>query len=255
MSDALTLLKAGIESQPLFLAHGMGGSTIEFSDLVKFVRTERSVYGLQARGNDGAEQPFERIEDLARYYLEAIKQLQYRGPYFLIGFSLGGLVALEMAQQLSSTGEIVALLAMMDSYPHPKQLSLWQRTRLASRLIKRRTFTTTLFSTGSAPHLKSSVHDPDDQAAGQTDETTNTRLRAYDSAHLAWRHYQPRFYHGKIHFVRVAVPTIYPDNPIAVWGKLASELEVQTVPGDHHEILTANYEILGSVLSGYLAER
>src|SRR5450432_1342480 len=139
MSDVLTLLKAGTESQPLFMAHGMGGNAMEFSDLVKLVRTERPIYGLQAKGNDGAEEPFERIEDLARYYLDAIKQLQSRGPYFLIGFSLGGLIALEMAQQLSSSGEIVALLAMMDSYPHPKQLSLWQRTRLASRLIKRRT--------------------------------------------------------------------------------------------------------------------
>ncbi len=246
MSGVLTLLKAGTESQPLFMAHGMGGSAIEFSDLVKFVRTERCIYGLQAKGNDGAEEPFERIEDLARYYLDAIKQLQPRGPYFLIGFSLGGLVALEMAQQLSSGGESVALLAMMDSYPHPAHLSLWQRIRLALR--RSRVVDAEAGVGQTAPrhitHLSADYAQP----------PTSAMRRAYDSANLAWTRYRPKFYQGKIHFVRAAVPTIYPDNPVAVWGKLASELEVETVPGDHHDILTKHFEILGSVLSRYLAE-
>jgi acetoacetyl-CoA synthetase len=247
MSDVLTLLKAGTESQPLFMAHGMGGNAMEFSDLVKLVRTERPIYGLQAKGNDGAEEPFERIEDLARYYLDAIKQLQSRGPYFLIGFSLGGLIALEMAQQLSSSGEIVALLAMMDSYPHPTHLSLRQRIRLALRRSKVVGSEHGVGKTSAPPHV---THISADYAQ----PTPSAMRRAYDSAYLAWTRYRPRFYHGKIHFVRAAVPTIYPDNSVAVWGKLADEVEVQTVPGDHHEILTKNFEILGSVLSRYLAE-
>jgi acetoacetyl-CoA synthetase len=247
MSDVLTLLKAGTGSQPLFMAHGMGGSAIEFSDLVKFVRTERAIYGLQARGNDGAGEPFERIEDLARYYLDAIKQLQSRGPYFLLGFSLGGLVALEMAQQLSSSGEIVALLAMMDSYPHPAHLPLWQRISLALRRSKVVDSEHGIGKTSAPP-------DTTHISADYAQPTTSAMQRAYDRANLAWTRYRPKFYQGKIHFVRAAVPTIYPDNPVAIWGKLADELEVQTVPGDHHEILTKHFEILGSVLSRYLGE-
>lgn len=229
MSEVLTLLKAGTESQPLFLAHGMGGSVDEFCDLVKFLPTERSIYGLQAKGNDGVEEPFERIEDSAAYFIEAIKEVQPRGPYLLAGYSLGGLVVLEMAQRLSSKGETVALLAMMDTYPHPQNLSFWQRVRLALRRIKRR-------------------------ASSTVSASSSVTNRAYESAHMAWKQYRPRFYEGKIYFVRAAISTIYPADPIAVWDKLARKLEVRTVPGDHHGILAEHFEVLGSVVSEYLRD-
>jgi thioesterase domain-containing protein len=67
---------------------------------------------------------------MARYSLGAVKQLQPHGPYLLIGFSLGGLVALEMAQQLVAQGEKIGLLAMLDSYPHVSRLSRGQRGSL-----------------------------------------------------------------------------------------------------------------------------
>jgi thioesterase domain-containing protein len=253
MIEVLTPLRLGKKSHPLFMAHGMGGRADEFVHLVGFVRTEQCIYGLQAKGNDGVEPPFERIEELARYYLDAIKRVQPHGPYFLVGFSLGGLVALEMARQISSSGEIVALLAMLESYPHPKQLSLSQRIRLVSRRVKRRALTLLPFPTHFNPRLKSSVHEPDDQIAVRT-HTLPVTKRAYESAYTAWKHYQPRLYQGKIHFVKAAVTTIYPDDPFAVWGKLVEEIEVQTVPGDHHGILNTYFGILGSVLSRYLRE-
>ncbi len=237
MSDVLVQLKAGDESQPLFLAHGMGGSADEFRDLLKHIHTGRSIYGLQARGNDGLEEPFERIEDLAEYFLNAIKTIQTRGPYFLIGFSLGGIVALEMAQQLSARGESAALLAMMDSYPHPKRLSPWQRIQLALRRSKGRGLSTS----------------PDPTQPFSTSVRPQSAIgRAYTGACTAWKLYRPRFYQGKIYFVRAAISTIYPNDPIAIWGQLASELEVQTVPGDHHGILAENCAILGSLLSEFL---
>jgi aspartate racemase len=250
MSEALIQLKAGTESQPLFLAHGMGGSVDEFRDLVKFIQTERSICGLQARGNDGVEKPFDRIEDSAQYFLDAIKKAQPAGPYFLLGYSLGGLVALEMAQQLASQGQTIGLLAMLESYPHPTQLALGQRIRLALRM-KRRALRAV--PDPSKPRLSASVRNTDFGLEGRS-HTLPVTERAYKSAYNEWTHYQPRFYEGKIHFVRAAISTIYPDDPIAVWSRLARELEVVTVPGDHHGILAEHYEILGSMLSGYLRD-
>jgi len=250
MSEVLVPLKAGAESQPIFLAHGMGGSVDEFRDLVKFIRTERPIYGLQAKGNDGIEVPFDRIEDLAGYFLDTIKKTQPGGPYFLIGYSLGGLVAIEMAQRLASQGQIVGLLAMLESYPHLTQLALWQRIRLALRRIKRRALSTA--STPSKSPSNASVHDPDPRVEGATHMPSVTE-HAYNCAYSAWKHYRPRSYQGKIYFVRAAISTIYPDNPTAVWGKLASELEVETVQGDHHGILAEHCEMLGSLLSRLIA--
>lgn len=251
MSEVLVPLKAGTASQPLFLAHGMGGSVDEFRDLVKFIRTERPIYGLQAKRNGGVAQPFERIEDLAGYFLEAIKKVQPRGPYFLIGYSLGGLVALEMAQQLSSSADTVALLAMLDSYPHPKRFALWQRIRLASRRVKLAIMNP---SKRFNRHFKSSAPGSKNQIASTVQSGSEIMRRAYDSAYCAWTRYQPRFYEGKIHFVKAEAATIYPENPVAVWRNLAGDIEVQTVPGDHHEIMTKHFEILGSVLSRWIAK-
>jgi thioesterase domain-containing protein len=89
----------------------LGGSVMDFFQIVKHIQTPRAIHGMQAKGIDGVEEPLDRIEDMARYSLEAVRQVQHRGPYILIGFSLGGLVALEMAQQLIAQGERVGLLA------------------------------------------------------------------------------------------------------------------------------------------------
>ncbi len=136
----LLQLKEGVGA-PIFLAHGLGGTAMDFFQLVKHLKTQRPIYGMQAKGTDGVDEPFDRIEDLAQFYLNAIKELQPHGPYFLVGYSLGGLVMLEMAQRLTENGEKIALLAMLESYPHPKFLSLKQRVRLGSRLANQRAST------------------------------------------------------------------------------------------------------------------
>src|SRR5438132_10198969 len=106
--------------------------------MIRHIQLRHPLYGMQAKSIDGVEEPFERIEDMAQFYLDAIKTLQPQGPYLLVGFSLGGLVTLEMAQRLSESGEKVALLAMLDSYPHISYLSPGQRLRLTTRLMARR---------------------------------------------------------------------------------------------------------------------
>src|SRR5208283_362006 len=129
----LVLLKAGTEEPPVFFAHGLGGSAMDFFQPVKHIQSGHPIYGMQARGIDGVDEPFERIEDMAQFHLDAIKELQPHGPYLLIGYSLGGLVTLEMAQRLSARGEKIALLAMLDAYPHISHLPLGQRLRIRAR--------------------------------------------------------------------------------------------------------------------------
>ncbi len=129
-------LKAGSERPPILIAHGLDGLT-SFSRLAEHIRTGHPVYGIQARGVDGLEEPYDRIEDMAQFYLDALDRVQPKGPYILIGYSFGGLVALEMAQRLSRNEENVALLVLIDAYPHPRFLSRDQRLRLFARRIRR----------------------------------------------------------------------------------------------------------------------
>jgi len=240
---ALVELKAGSVHPPVFIAHGLGGSVMDFFQVVKHIQTGHAIHGMQAKGIDGIDEPLDRIEDMARYSLDAVKALQPHGPYLLVGFSLGGLAALEMAQQLIAEGEKVGLLAMLDSYPHMTRLSRSQRARLSARQTWRRV-ARRLHWLGVSPPFETTV-----------EVSPSPALQHFrDRSYLALERYQPRFYPGKISFIRAAIPTDFPADPAAVWSHLAQEFQVKTVPGDHLGIMTAHFEELASAISAYLRE-
>src|SRR5271170_100954 len=134
---SLVQLRPGTSDTPVFIAHGLGGSAMEFFQLVKHIDSPHPMYGMQARGTDGSDEPLDRIEDMAQFHVDAIRSLQPKGPYFLVGYSLGGLVTLEMARRLTEMGETIGLLALLESYPHRRYVSLEQRVRLALRVTVR----------------------------------------------------------------------------------------------------------------------
>jgi thioesterase domain-containing protein len=85
--------------------------------LARFVPADYPLYGLQARGFDGTSPLPGSLSDMAADYLEQIRSVQPSGPYHLLGWSFGGIVAHEIAVQLQAAGEEVAALIVMDTYP------------------------------------------------------------------------------------------------------------------------------------------
>ncbi|MFR9749971.1 amino acid adenylation domain-containing protein [Nocardia sp. 004] len=106
---------AQTDQAPVFCVHPAIGLAWCYSGLLAHLAPDRPVYGLQAphvAGDDG----YESIAEAASHYVATIKAIQPEGPYHLLGWSLGGLIAHEIAVQLQHAGAQVALLAMMDSY-------------------------------------------------------------------------------------------------------------------------------------------
>jgi thioesterase domain-containing protein len=101
--------------RPLFCVHPAGGTVFCYRDLARFLDPSRPLYGLQARGIDGLQSPHTRIEDMAGEYVAAMRSVQPQGPYLLAGWSLGGILAFEMARQLASDGFETGLLAVIDA--------------------------------------------------------------------------------------------------------------------------------------------
>jgi len=113
--NPLVPIQAGGEHAPLFVVHGMLGNVLHLRHLAQALGPDQPFYGLQARGLDGLETPQDRVEDMASDYLRAIRRVQPHGPYFLGGYSFGGLVAFEMSRQLTAQGEQVAALVLFDT--------------------------------------------------------------------------------------------------------------------------------------------
>ncbi len=100
---------------PFFCFHGAGGNVLNYSVLIPYLGLDQPLYGLQSQGLDGTTPPLEKIETMASHYVREIKTLQPHGPYFFGGGSMGGMIALEAAQQLQRTGEQIGILVMFDT--------------------------------------------------------------------------------------------------------------------------------------------
>jgi acetoacetyl-CoA synthetase len=261
---SLVLLKPGV-GHPVFIAHGLGGSAMEFFQLVKHIEGINPIYGLQARGTDGTDEPLDRIEDMAQFHIDAIREIQTTGPYFLIGYSLGGLVALEMARKLKETGHSIGLLVLLESYPHRRYVPLGQRARLTARLVWRHT--SNMLELPIADAISYLLQPSERLSHFSRNEdgrlyrhpptgvwSTAAMQRVRDSGYTALVRYRPRHFAGKISFVVAAKPSDFPDNPVAVWSELTDGLTVETTTGDHFEIITTYFESLAGVLTRYLRE-
>jgi acyl transferase domain-containing protein/thioesterase domain-containing protein/acyl carrier protein len=114
--SSLVPIQSSGSRPPLFCVHGAGGNVMVFSTLTHYLGLEQPIYGLQAQGVDGKSQPLTRLEDMAALYIRDMKAAFPQGPYLLAGFSMGGEVAFEMAQQLQAQGDEVRLLVLFDTF-------------------------------------------------------------------------------------------------------------------------------------------
>ncbi len=105
---------------PLFCVHALGGEVLYYYRLARHLGADQPLYGLQARPVDGRDEASRvTIEEMAAEYVDAVRSFQPAGPYLLAGYSFGGVVAFEMARQLTGAGEEVALLAILDQPVSP----------------------------------------------------------------------------------------------------------------------------------------
>ncbi|WP_084483903.1 non-ribosomal peptide synthetase [Nocardia anaemiae] len=113
--DVMLPIRTSGTAEPLFCIHPIGGIAWSFAGLAAHLDADRPIYGLQSPALSSADPLPDSIEDWARHYVKHVRALQPEGPYHLLGWSLGGVLAHAMAVQLQDEGAQVALLGMMDS--------------------------------------------------------------------------------------------------------------------------------------------
>jgi thioesterase domain-containing protein/acyl carrier protein len=115
--DVLLPLRANGDRLPVFCVHPVGALSWMYSGLLRHIPAEYPVYGVQARGIAQDEELPGSVPEMAAEYVDAIQRVQPNGPYHLLGWSLGAIIAHEIAAQLEARGERVAMVANLDQTP------------------------------------------------------------------------------------------------------------------------------------------
>jgi amino acid adenylation domain-containing protein len=116
--DSLVPIKPSGNKMPLYIVHGAGLNVLLFNTLASGMDADQPVFGLQAKGLNGIDEPLNNIVDIAAHYNAAIMAQNPTGPYALAGYSFGGIIAFEMAKQFEEQGKQVKMLAMFDTYAY-----------------------------------------------------------------------------------------------------------------------------------------
>ncbi|WP_251015735.1 non-ribosomal peptide synthetase [Streptomyces sp. ISL-99] len=115
--DVILPLRTSGGAAPLFCVHPVAGLSWRYSTLLNALSADHPVYGVQARGLDGAEPLPASMDALAADYARQIRAVQPEGPYHILGWSLGGIMAQAVATALEADGQEIGLLAVLDTSP------------------------------------------------------------------------------------------------------------------------------------------
>lgn len=260
-------VKPGSGEPPVFIFPGAAGSILQIAPLASAITVPMPVYAIKPRGMEQGETPCENLAEMAEYASGVIRRVWPRGPYLLVGYSAGGLVALEVAQQLSAAGCDVPLLVLLDTYPsretwpflcHAEILARQSvRALCALRRLEwrravddaaRRIRSLFLYLAASGLRL---VTPPPIVAEGSNAASRRVHVATYQAGEA----YRPSRYAGRVVFVQPEfVPNLEPRAPRRVWGQFLPNLTIRRVPGSHLGMLDEGATAAAAEISHCLDE-
>jgi acetoacetyl-CoA synthetase len=247
MPSSLVELRSGAMATPLFLFSGGDGNPHGLFPLAACIQNHRALVGVSFCQPDKNGCLPSSVEAMAERSYSAIRALQPRGPYYLVGYSFGGLVAIEVANLLREANEEIALLGLIDTlfdqrfWPTP--IFLRSQIRVIGRhfrIILGLPFNEmiqTLFSRSRGLLMRLIRKQ---MPAAMTVPSQKTRAANHTEQHCKalMSNYRPNSYSGRLTCFDAYNHDDYGCHPIELWQPIAREIERLTIPGDHTSILT-----------------
>jgi thioesterase domain-containing protein len=265
---------------PLFMVHPVGGGVLAYNDLARHLSREQPVYALQNHevGGDQAQRD-SSIEQMATRYIDAIQTVQAHGPYYVGGSSMGGTIAMEIAQQFTARKERVALVALLDTPGQVIPRLKVQSARLA--LAVDGVLLGSIIASGQGKEAVVSMGEIENVLSESQLAFTfqklqehalvplNLDLATFEAALATFRknldameQYQPRPYSGKVLMLRASeVSEVMKgtagaicDDPTFGWQAHCTQpLLVEFVPGDHARMnLEPAVQVVGAALQRHI---
>jgi len=233
--NLVTIKKAGT-GLPVFFFHGVGGNVLNYIRLVNSIDIERPSYGLQSSGVDGVSRLESSYEDMLNSYLKEILAIQGYGPYTLVGGSMGGVTALDIANKLSALGHTIERVIMFDSFgPHlvvpDNEAAKGVRDSLFTRIKGFSQYKLKMLASKALPPVYSALNIRLPYTVRyQWIENNNYKLMAMRTAIE---------YSGAVTLIRAPMHNSGPySDPYLGWSKtLIGKIDIRYVEGDHHNIV------------------
>lgn len=256
----------GGAKSPFFLVAGMFGNVLNLRHLAQLLGADRPFYGLQAKGLYGDESPHSSIKEAARDYIAEMKQVQPEGPYYVGGFSGGGITAYEIAHQLHAMGDEVAQVVLLDT-PLPRRRPLERKDRLLIQWqeVQRKGMSYPFIWVRNRIRWEIEKR----RAIEETSTAHNFHNAEIEQAFLqAVANYEVVPWSGRIALFRPPLigkwtvsggklvsherSYLFDDND---WGQYTPQIEVFEVPGDHDSmVLEPNVRVLASYLRNVITK-
>ncbi|WP_414622036.1 amino acid adenylation domain-containing protein [Calothrix sp. CCY 0018] len=271
-TSSLVPIQTQGNKQAFFCVHPAGGHVLCYQELSHYLGNNQPFYGLQAQGFNRGEKVLTKVEDMAEFYVRNIQEFQPEGPLQIGGWSFGGVVAFEMAQQLLQQGREVSLLAILDSWvpilldPNKKIDNLYL-TGALSRYFGGAFGTENFVSEdelkGLNPEEKIEfIIDKAERAGLFPPEASREQNRRFIDVMVgtlkATYAYKRRSYPGKVTVFRPRERHFQAPDPQLVWVELyaildAADVELQSVPGSHYSFVKQpNLKVLAERLKNSL---
>ena len=245
--DRLVPLQPDGDRIPLFCVHAVSGSAYSYAGLSRLLGDDQPVYGFEAPGFDNDRTPVRSLPDLATEYTGILRAFRPEGPYRLLGWSLGGLLAYEMAKRLTADGAEVSTLVMVDSglpvpMPLPPERDILIRfVRDMMGLSDQTPPEVTAFFAGQA-------EDTDPAALFEAVEESGLLPEEFDADLLGDQYAVFRAHLEGFYAIEVTGP--YDGRAVHImaeqspaedmrWSRLVPGLKEYTLPGTHHSLWAA----------------
>ncbi|MHB8139314.1 MAG: type I polyketide synthase [Smithellaceae bacterium] len=248
---------------PFFLMHSHGGNILEYHPLANLLKDDRPIYAIQCRGLDGSPVGEKDVEEMALEYLEVIRGVQPKGPYYLGGYCFGGYLSLEIAHLLRAEHEQVNLLVLINSATHLfntyvpgttrtqriwyslKDRALMEWAELSGQTFRKKIQRLLMRVERTRDLAQNKIEILMDRLPAGSPFRIRKHSLVYhleqiaDANDRAWARYRPKPYDGKVIFLRARKQPmgLIPD-PLLGWhGLLTGELLVHEVPGFRQNML------------------
>ncbi|MDP9160455.1 MAG: thioesterase domain-containing protein, partial [Acidobacteriota bacterium] len=242
----------GGNTKPAFFAIVTPGvNALGYVALARHLGEDQPFYRIQGPGSRVTDRPYSKDEfdNLALQYIEAMKTVQPKGPYYLGGMCEGARIAFDMARYLEARGDKVALLAILDTWvvENSQNRILWQIAYYTQRWRGLRSLTLA----GKTKEIRRSIA----RTLKRLVRVGTQPKSSWPSAYWPGKEFVPPKYHGKITVFKIPKqPFYYVRDPLMGWGKRTTDqVEVQAFAGEHNFILREPYvESLGKELRATL---